>query len=76
MKLDDMGFEERDHGSELRAAAKAYYLDLLQEHLENSDDMIFGEYFDDSVPFVLGFVAGYETCLKAREPVSSLSCQS
>jgi hypothetical protein len=63
-RLNDMGFDEREHGPELRIAAKEYYMGLLQDHLDNSDDVIFNGYLDDSEGFVLGFVAGYEACLK------------
>jgi hypothetical protein len=66
MKLDEMGISERENGPEIETAAKAYYLELLQDHLDNSDDIIFDGYFDDSEGLVLGFVAGYEACLKAR----------
>ena len=65
-RLNDMGFDEREHGPELRDAAKAYYLELLQEHLDNAEDVVVNEYFDTSEGMVLGFVAGYEACLKSQ----------
>jgi hypothetical protein len=63
-RLDDMGFDEREHGAELRAAAKQYYLSLIKEDLENSDDVLFNECFDSAEGMTLAFVAGYETCLR------------
>jgi hypothetical protein len=63
-RLDEMGIGEMEDGAELRAAAKAYYLELLQEHVANSEDIIFNEYFDDSEGMVWGFIAGYQACLK------------
>ena len=69
-RLDEMGFVEMEDGPEIRAAAKAYYLELLQDHLDNADDLIFTEYFGDSEGMVWGFVAGYEACFKARKLVS------
>jgi hemerythrin-like domain-containing protein len=63
-RLDEMGIGEMEDGAELRAAAKAYYLELLQEHLDLSDEVLFNEYFDDSEGMVWGFVAGYQACLR------------
>ena len=64
-RLDDMGIAEMERGAEIRAAAKQYYIELLQEHLDSSDDVVFSEYFDDSEGMVWGFVAGYQACLEA-----------
>ena len=63
-RLNDMGFDEREHGAELRAAAKKYYIDLIVENLENSDDIVFNESFDSAEGMTLGFIAGYEACLR------------
>jgi len=63
-RLDDMGFDEREHGSELRAAAKQYFTGLIKEDLANSNDVLFNEYFDSAEGMTLGFVAGYEACLR------------
>lgn len=63
-RLNDMGFDEREHGSELREAAKQYYMSLIQEDLVNSEDVLFNECFDNAEGMTLGFVAGYEACLK------------
>lgn len=63
-RLDDMGFEEREHGSEVRAAAKEYYMSLIAEDLENNDDVLLNESFDSAEGMTLGFIAGYEACLR------------
>jgi hypothetical protein len=63
-RLDDIGFDEREHGSELRDAAKQYYLSLIDEDLENNEDVLFNECFDSAEGMTLGFVAGYEACLR------------
>lgn len=63
-RLNDMGFDEREHGPELRQAAKQYYLSLIEEDLENNDDVLFNECFDSAEGMTLGFIAGYEACLR------------
>ena len=63
-RLDDMGIAEMERGTEIRAAAKQYYIELLQEHLDLSDGVVFNEYFDASEGMVWGFVAGYQVCLR------------
>ena len=65
-KLDDMGVEIEygADGAEIRDAAEQYYGKLLQEHLNNSDDEVFDEYFDNSEGIVWGFVDGYRACLR------------
>ena len=65
-RLDDMGIAEMPHGQELRAAAKQYYIELLKEHLDSNNDIVFNEYFDASEGMVWGFVAGYEACLATK----------
>jgi hypothetical protein len=68
-RLDDMGLNgERPHSPELRTAAKDYYLELVQEHLANTEQAVFDAVVDDYEGDVLGFVAGYEACLKAHGP--------
>jgi hemerythrin-like domain-containing protein len=68
-RLDDMGLNgERPHSPKLRDAAKAYYLELVQEHLANTEQVVFDDVVDDYEGDVLGFVAGYEACLKAHGP--------
>ena len=69
-RLNDMGFDERNHGAELRAAAKEHYIGLIVEDLANSEDVLFNESFDSAEGITLGFVAGYEACLKGHELVS------
>ena len=66
MKLDDMGVGEpgMKDGEKIRAAAKEYYIKLLQEHLDNSTEVILDQYLDDQAATVWGFVDGYEACLK------------
>jgi len=68
--LHDMGLgydPEREHGAELRIAARHYFLSLIQEDLENSNDVLFTKCFDSAEGMTLGFVAGYEACLNAHE---------
>ena len=63
-RLTDMGFDEREHGPELRVAAKQYFMGLIEEDLENNGDVLFNESFDSAEGVTLGFVAGYEACLR------------
>jgi len=63
-RLDDIGFDEREHGPELRVAAKQYYLSLIEEDLAKGNDVLFNECLDSAEGFTLGFVAGYEACLR------------
>ena len=56
------------HSTELLDAAKEYFVSLIQDDLDNSDDVLFNECFDTVEGMTLGFVAGYEACLKARMP--------
>ena len=63
-RLNDMGFDEREHGQELRAAAKQYYMGLIEEDLANGNDVLLNESFDSAEGLTLGFVAGYEACLR------------
>ena len=63
-RLLDMGLGERSSGAEIRAAAKVYYLSLIEEELANSDDVHINECIDSLEGMTLGFVAGYEACLK------------
>jgi hypothetical protein len=65
-RLEDMSFDEREHGPELQNAAKAYYLELVQEHLANTEASVLDDVVHDYEGDVLGFVAGYEACLKAK----------
>jgi len=66
-RLDDMGLNgERPHSPDIREAAKAYYLALVQEHLANTEASVLDDVVDDYEGDVLGFVAGYEACLKAK----------
>ena len=64
--LNDRGFDERGHGSEIQVAAKRYFMDLVQEDLENNEDAFFNESFDSAEGFTLGFVADYDACLRAH----------
>jgi len=65
-RLDDIGLGEREHGPEIRPAARAYYLGLIEEELANSDDVLINDCIDSLEGVTMGFVAGYEACLKAR----------
>ena len=66
-RLRDMGLgdePEREHGAELRVAAKQYYLGLIKDDSELSNDVLFNESFDSAEGLTLGFVDGYEACLR------------
>lgn len=63
-RLKDMGFDEREHGEELHDAAKQYFMDFIEQDLECNDDVLFNESFDSAEGMTLGFVAGYEACLR------------
>jgi hypothetical protein len=65
--LHDMGLgdePEREHGPELRAAAKRYYLGMIKDDLGLSNDVLFNECFHSEEGMTLGFVEGYEACLR------------
>jgi len=67
-RLDDIGLNgERPHSPELREAAEAYYLGLVREHLANTEASVLDDVVDDYGSDVLGFVAGYEACLKVHK---------
>ena len=58
-RLEDMGIAEMDAGLEIRDAAKAYYLELLKGHLENTYDVDVEGFIEDYEGEVWGFVEGY-----------------
>jgi hypothetical protein len=69
-RLDDMGLSgERPHSPELRAAARAYCVGLVREDIENTTQVSLSETLDSAEGMTLGFVAGYECCLKANNLV-------
>jgi hypothetical protein len=59
-RLDD---DTEDTG-EVRAAAKQYYLGLVQEDMDLNEGMTLSESLDGNELAVIGFMAGYETCLR------------
>ena len=63
MAMNDIGIDDK---GEVRAVAKEYFMELLQEHLDNSTDIVLTEYFDAQELAIWGFVAGYEACLKKQ----------
>lgn len=66
-RLDDMGLDgDRPHSPELRAAARAYCLGLVREDIEGTTQALVSEALDSAEGMTMGFVAGYESCLKAR----------
>ena len=65
-RLDDIGLTEREHGPEIRPGARAYYLGLIEEELANSDNVLIDDCIDSLEGMTMGFVAGYEACLKAQ----------
>jgi hypothetical protein len=61
-RLDD---DTEDTG-EVRAAAKQYYLGLVQEDMELNEGMALNESLDGNEFAVIGFLRGYETCLRSH----------
>ena len=61
-RLDD---DTGDIG-EIRAAANQYYSGLIQEDMENNEGMTLNESLDGNELAVLGFLSGYETCLRSH----------
>jgi hypothetical protein len=59
-RLDD---DTEDTGK-VRAAAKQYYLGRVQEDMELSEGMTVNESLNGNELAVLGFLHGYETCLR------------
>jgi len=51
---------------EKRAAARQYYLGLVQEDMECSEGMTLNESLDGNELAVIGFVAGYKACLRSH----------
>ena len=49
---------------EVRAAARQYFVGLVQEDTERSEGMSLDESLDSNELAVIGFVAGYEACLR------------
>ena len=62
-RLDD---DIEDIG-EVRAAAEQYYWGLVQEDMERSEGMTLNESLDGNELAMIGFVAGYKACLRARK---------
>jgi len=63
-RLIDMGIEEYEHGPELREPAKQYFLGLIKEDIANNEDVILKDSLDSAEGMTLGFIAGYEACLR------------
>lgn len=61
-RLDD---DTEDTG-EARDAARQYYLGLIQEDRERSEGMTLNESLDGNELAVIGFLAGYEACLRSH----------
>jgi len=59
-RLDD---NTEDTG-EVRAAAKQYYVGLVQEDMELNEGMTLNESLDGNELAVIGFLRGYEACLR------------
>lgn len=69
MKLTHMGVYEDDSiQTDMRAqvAIREYFVGILQEHLNKSEDNILTEYFDDSELALWGFIAGWKACLNLQ----------
>lgn len=68
MKLAHMGIYEDDSiKDDLRIwiAIREYFMGMLQEHLNNSEDNILTGYFDDSELALWGFIDGYRKALRS-----------
>lgn len=66
MKLAHMGvYEDSSINDDLRfrTAVKEYFMEMVQEYLENSEDNVLTKYFDDSELALWGFLAGYRKAL-------------
>lgn len=61
-RLDD---DTEDTGK-ARAAAKQYYLSLVQEDMERNEGMSLNESLDGNELAMIGFVAGYKACLRSN----------
>jgi hypothetical protein len=61
-RLDD----DTENTSEVRVAAKQYYLSLIQEDMELNEGMTLNESLDSNELAVMGFLRGYETCLRSH----------
>lgn len=66
-KLDDIVDPEIGHHAMVRAATKEYYMGLIQEHLDNTTDVVCDELLDDLEGIIIGFLDGYRDGLKASE---------
>ena len=65
-KLDDIGLGSPDleNRTMVRAATKEYYTGLIQEHLDNTTDVVCDDLLDDLEGTVIGFFDGYRDGLK------------
>lgn len=61
-RLDDM---TGDTG-EVRAAARRYYQRLVDEDIQLSEGIVLTNSLDSNELAVMGFVAGYEACLRSH----------
>lgn len=67
MKLAHMGiFEDPNLKDDagFHIAIRGYFIDMLNEHLSNSEDGILTGYFDDSELALWGFAAGWKAALQ------------
>ena len=71
-KLDDIGLGDPDieDRAMVRAATKEYYMKLIQEHLQNTTDVVLDQLLDDLEGSVIGFFDGYRDGLEASKLVS------
>jgi len=69
-KLGDLIDKRLNDGTEdtgeARAAAKQYYLGLIEEDLQLNETVDVNESLDSNELAVLGFLKGYQACLSAR----------
>ena len=71
-KLDDIGLGSPDmeNRAMVRAATKEYYTGLIQEHLDNTTDVVCDDLLDDLEATVIGYFDGYQVGLKESEPAA------
>ena len=56
--------DDTEDTGEVRAAAKQYYVGLVQEDMELNEGMALNESLDGNELAVIGFLRGYDACLR------------
>jgi hypothetical protein len=65
-RLIDMGLGigDREYRALIWGPAKQYYLSLVEEDLANTEDVLLNECLESAEGMTLGFIAGYDACLR------------